>query len=260
MSLPHFFLESQVLSQETDNTFELQVSPDDAKHAKVLRLQPGEHIAVVDASSDYFECEVVAFGPGQFEVAIAQRLDAPKRPKVILVQGLAKGDKMDTIVRHATEVGISSFIPLVCERSVVKLDAKKAAARQQRWKTIAKSASMQSGRPNMPQVSLPLCVAEAASAVQDATAVLVCWEEASLGSTIRKALDKALGSQGVSPADAQVAVVIGPEGGLAENEVRAFLAGCRNAQAVSLGSSILRTETAGIVAPALVLYELEARS
>lgn len=260
MSLPHFFLESQVLSLETDHVFGLQVSADDAKHAKVLRLQPGEHIAVVDASSNYFECEVASFGPGTFEVSIAQRLHAPRRPQVTLVQGLAKGDKMDSIVRHATEVGISSFIPLVCERSVVKLDAKKALARQSRWRAIAKSASMQSGRPSIPEVSLPLGVSEAASAIDGATAVLVCWEEADLGSTIRRALDEALGGQGILPRDAHVAVFIGPEGGLSADEVHTLLSCCRNACAVSLGSSILRTETAGIVAPALVLYELEARS
>ena len=259
MSLPHFFLENQVLSLEAEQEFTLQVSADDAKHAKVLRLQPGEHIAVVDASSDYFECEVASFDSGVLRVAIAQRLDAPKRPRVTLVQGLAKGDKMDSIVRHATEVGICTFVPLVCERSVVKLDAKKAAARQARWKAIAKSASMQSGRSNMPEVSLPMRVAEAAKALAGSPAVLVCWEEAPLESTIHCALDQLLAGKGENPADAHVAIVIGPEGGLAEAEVQTFLSVCPNARAVSLGSSILRTETAGIVAPALVMYELEAR-
>ncbi len=259
MSLPHFFLENQVLSLEQEQEFALQVSADDAKHAKVLRLQPGEHIAVVDASSDYFECEVASFDSGVLRVAIAQRLDAPKRPRVTLVQGLAKGDKMDSIVRHATEVGICAFVPLVCERSVVKLDAKKAAARQARWKAIAKSASMQSGRADIPEVSLPMRVAEAAKVLAGSSAVLVCWEEAPLESTIRCALDQLLAGRGENPADAHVAIVIGPEGGLAEAEVQAFLSACPNASAVSLGSSILRTETAGIVAPALVMYELEAR-
>lgn len=176
MSLPHFFLEGQELSQETERDFELRVSSDDAKHARALRLQPGEHIAVVDASSDYFECEVASFDAGVLRVSIAQRLDAPKRPRVTLVQGLAKGDKMDSIVRHATEVGIASFVPLICDRSVVKLDGKKAAARRSRWAAIAKSASMQSGRPNMPEVALPMSVSQAAALVKDATAVLVCWE------------------------------------------------------------------------------------
>ncbi len=259
MSLPHFFLENQVLPLEQEQEFALQVSADDAKHAKVLRLQPGEDIAVVDASSDYFECEVASFDSGVIRVSIAQRLDSPKRPRVTLVQGLAKGDKMDSIVRHATEVGICAFVPLVCERSVVKLDAKKAPARQARWKAIAKSASMQSGRSNMPEVSLPMRVAEAAQALVGSSAVLICWEEAPLASTIRIALDRFLAASGENPADTRVAIVIGPEGGLAEAEVQAFLSACPNASAVSLGSSILRTETAGIVAPALVMYELEAR-
>ena len=90
---------------------------------------------------------------------------------------LTKGDKMDDIVRHVTEVGISGFVPLSCSRSVVKLDAKKAAAKTQRWRSIAKSAAMQSGRLSVPEVSEPMTVAQAVAFLKEATAVLVCWEE-----------------------------------------------------------------------------------
>ncbi len=259
MSLPHFFLKDQVLSAETNSVFELRLAPDDAKHAKVLRLQPGEHVAVVDAASDYFECEVATFEGGVLSVSIAQHLDAPERAQVVLVQGLAKGDKMDTIVRHATEVGIAGFVPMICSRSVVKLDAKKAKARGERWEAIAKSAAMQSGRASMPEVSEPITVMQAAQAVAGATAVLVCWEEAPLGANFAQAINHALHKSATPAKDARIAIVIGPEGGLAAEEVQAFMDVCENAYAVSLGPSILRTETAGIVAPALALYELEAR-
>ena len=73
MSLHRFFLDDQVLAQEAAPAFPLRLAPDDARHAKVLRLAPGEHIAVVDAASDYFECEVVAVGDGLPLVRIAQR-------------------------------------------------------------------------------------------------------------------------------------------------------------------------------------------
>ena len=259
MSLPHFFLKDQVVPQGEAPEFELRMAPDDLKHAKVLRLAAGEHIAVVDAASDYFECEVTSFEAGVLCVRISQHLEAPRRPKVVLVQGLAKGDKMDTIVRHATEVGISGFVPLVCARSIVKLDAKKAKARKERWEAIAKSAAMQSGRTSVPEISSPMTVAKAAKAIAEATAVLVCWEEAPLGASFSNAINKALQKFGTSPEDACIAVVIGPEGGLESEEVDCLMAACENAYAVSLGPSILRTETAGIVAPALALYELEAR-
>ena len=260
MSLPHFFLREQVLAETPVPVFALQLDSDDVKHAKVLRLQPGEHIAVVDAASDYFECEVVSFDAGELSVSVAQKLTSHRRPDVVLVQGLAKGDKMDTIVRHATEVGIAGFIPMASSRSVVRLDAKKAAARRARWETIAKSAAMQSGRHSMPQVHMPCSVAQAAQAVSSCDAVLVCWEEAELSDTIEKAVSACVESTGKEPCQLRLALVIGPEGGLDVTEVEAFTRALPNAYPVSLGPTILRTETAGIVAPALVLYELEVRA
>lgn len=97
MSLQHFYLHDQVLADEGAPTFPLRLSPDDAKHARVLRLAPGEHIAVVDAAQDYFECEIAAFDDAVPVVRIAQRLDDEERPLVMLVQGLAKGDKLSLI-------------------------------------------------------------------------------------------------------------------------------------------------------------------
>ena len=131
MSLPHFYLDEQVLSLESNRRFELRLTSDDVKHARALRLKAGEHIAVLDAANDYFECCVDSFDKQSLCVHIAQHLEAPKRPTVVLAQGLAKGDKMDTIIRHATELGVSAFIPLVCERSIVKLDQKKIPNRMQ---------------------------------------------------------------------------------------------------------------------------------
>ena len=176
MSLPRFFLENQVLAAETEAVFPLRLEADDAKHARVLRLTTGEHIAVIDADQDYFECEIVDFADELPLVSIARHEDASEAgPQVILLQGLAKGDKMETVIRHATEVGV----------------------------------------------------------VHDAL-LATC----------------------TPVADARIAVVVGPEGGLAEEEVQLLL-GCNGrARLVTLGPSILRTETAGIVAPALALYEL----
>lgn len=256
MALPRFFLENQVIAAETDETFPLRLDPRDLKHSYVLRLAPGEHIAVIDAAKDYFECEVVTASRDELVVRIAQKIDDDvSRPLVVLVQGVAKGEKMDGIIRHATEVGVSGFVPFTSERSIVKLDEKKAAAKSARWRTIAKSAAMQSGQRDVPEVSDPMGLSEVCAFAKTAAAVLVCWEE-DREHSIREALFSALSVQNIAAEDARVLVVVGPEGGLAEHEVRALLDSNRFASTVSLGRSILRTETAGLIAPALVLHEL----
>ncbi|MDO4502207.1 MAG: RsmE family RNA methyltransferase [Coriobacteriia bacterium] len=257
MSLQHFYLEDQVIADQGENEFELRLLPEDAKHLQVLRMGPGEHIAVVDAAQDYFECEIVSVTAGIPTVRIAQHLDAgAERPQVLLFQGLAKGDKMETVIRHATELGVAGFVPLACARSVMKLDPKKAPKKIERWQSIAKSAATQSGQPRIPEVLSPMTVKQACGALAGATCVCVCWEEAPQTVNMRQAIEAGLKAWQQEPADARIAVVVGPEGGLTSDEVDLLLAANPAARLVSLGPSILRTETAGIVAPALALYEL----
>lgn len=257
MSLPRFFLDEQVISEEVASEFELRLAADDVKHAKVLRLKPGEHIAVIDASLDYFECEIVDFSGTFPVVSITRHEGARPRPQVILLQGMAKGEKMDLVMRHATELGVSGIIPLACERSVLKLDDKKKGKRIERWQSIAKSAAMQSGQPMVATVGDVVTVKQAAQQLSSYDSVLIAWEEAPTTCALRSALDAGIAAHGEADInDMRIGVIVGPEGGISQNEVDILLACNPNARLVSLGSSILRTETAGIVAPALVLYEL----
>lgn len=258
MSLPHFYLENQIIANEASEVFPLRLSPDDTYHAQVLRLAPKEHIAVVDAAHDYFECEIVACCDAVFSVRVSRRLNrAENRPSVILIQGIAKGDKTETIIRHATELGISEFIPLVCKRCVVKLDAQKALAKTKRWQSIAKNAAMQSGQRTIPCVHEPATVEEVCEFLSRVTAVLICWEEASLDARVERALASVYTRHAPASKSDRIAVLVGPEGGFTSDETDAFLASNNASALVTLGSSILRTETAGIVAPALVLHELD---
>lgn len=260
MSLSHFFLEQQVIAHEKHDTFILDLTSEDVKHAKVLRLGAGEHIGIVDAHQDYFEVEIVSFDTEGIRVRIAQRLDAPSHlPHVVLFQGLAKGDKMDSVIRHATELGVSEFVPLACKRSVLKLDKKRAANKLQRWRSIAKSAAMQSGQMRVPKVCELHSIPEALPLLSGLSAVLICWEEAPGTASLSQALRDAFDAFGHDDElVTTIGVVVGPEGGLDAGEVETLLSSNRAASLVSLGPSILRTETAGIVAPALVLYELGA--
>ena len=254
MSLHHFFLEDQVLADEGDAVFPLRLAADNLKHAHVLRLQPGEHVAVVDAASDYFECEVVSFDADGMTVRIASKLDAPARPHVVLLQGIAKGEKMDQVVRHATELGVSGIVPLACERSIVKLDAKKEEAKRKRWYGISESAAKQSKRMIVPEIGnvMKFKAAIEAAALDD-LAIIPYEDSESLPGAGGMALTRELiGS--LKPGQS-LSIFIGPEGGFSDGEVE--LAMQSGVKPVTLGKRILRTETAGMFVMAAVGLLLE---
>lgn len=259
MSLPRFFLSNQVISDETEEVFGLRLDKDDLNHVKALRLKKGEHLVAIDATTDYFECEIESADAEGVFVRISQRKESDSsRPTVVLAQGICKGEKMDEVICHATELGVAGFVPLVCERSIVKLNEKKIESRIKRWNSIAKSAAMQSGQPSIPEISEPMSVEELSEFALH-SCMLVFWEEENK-QTLHDSLWDILAKQDMLPEDARVIVVVGPEGGLAQEEVSCLCDDNRYATTVSLGPSILRTETAGVVAPALVLYELGALS
>ncbi len=251
MSLPRFFLDEQVISEVSSDVFPLDLAPDDARHAKVLRLSPGEHVAVVDASSDYFELEIVEVRDSGLLCKISSRgTHAPNFPKVAVFQGLPKGDKLDAVVRQGTEIGVDKFVPFECSRSVVKLDSSKAEKRTSRLRSIAKSAAMQAGREKIPHVSEICSFDGAIKKLAEHDAAVIFWEETPADSTVHEFLES-LGS-----AMESIAVVVGPEGGFSDGEVEKMLAANAQSSLATLGNSILRTETAGVVAAAIVIYEL----
>ncbi len=256
MSLHRFFLPEQIIADIEDEVFPLMLADDDVEHARVLRLKRGERIAIVDAARDYFIVEVVQIHDGQLDVRIAsgEELDNVSALKLTLIQGLPKKDKFEHVIRQATEVGVSEFIPLDAERSIVKLDAKRSQAKLERWQRIAKSAAMQSGQDRIPHVWQPTRATDGAFAERFAAfdAVIVCWEEAPASATLHQALST------LSLRDApDVACVIGPEGGFSEGEIRCFETMNPHVRVITLGRSILRTETAAVVSPALIRYELD---
>lgn len=262
MSLPRFFLESQDLENQGDLCFQLELSLEDLHHFNVLRIKPNEHIAVIDSGDRYYECEVVDVAEDKPYVRIALRKGAPVKPfELALFQGMPKQDKMEGIIRHCTEVGIDSFQPVDFERSVKKLDGKRAVKAYDRWSAIAKSAAMQAGRASIPKVNEVVSAHRAAQLLESYDGVVVFWEESSLTDTLEKALSHPSRlvsdlSQGNTPMRAsekiQVAIVIGPEGGISPNEVKKLLNCNPHAKLATLGEFIMRTETASIVASAFV--------
>jgi 16S rRNA (uracil1498-N3)-methyltransferase len=204
--------------------------------AKVLRLEAGHTLVIFDGGGTEIDARVLAVGARTIEVELgARRAVSLASASITLLQAVPKGDRMDLIVQKATELGVARIVPVVAGRSVVR----PSAARARRWQTIAQEAARQSGRADVPQVSDPLLLNDA---VAEATsgARFVLWEEEH-GQSLRRALET--GTR-------EVTLLIGPEGGLAVEEV--VEARTRGFVPVGLGPRILRVETASIVAVTLV--------
>jgi len=220
----------------------------DARHlTRVLRLGPGAEVLLLDGSGRMFRAEVRETDRDRVHAVVTGEVEGPPEPgvRVTLVQALAKGDRMDTVVQKATEIGVARIIPVHAERVVVRLDPVKADRRRKRWQRIATEASEQCGRTRVPEVSPVTNFEEVLNAVPEAALLLFFWEEER-----RVTLKEILRSR---PPVGEVFVFIGPEGGFSAREAAAAVS--RGAVAVSLGPRLLRTDTAGPVAVALVLYE-----
>lgn len=219
---------------------------------RVLRLGPKDTVSVRDGQGHRYMGTIMGIttfgGEEALEVSLgeAERDESDPKVEITLFQGIAKGDKVDFVVQKATEIGVHAIQPVAMERCVVRLEAKKALQRQQRWQKIAVEAAKQSGRAKIPAVLpvVPLDEALTGWGSTDADLLLVPWEEATV--SLRSVLTE-------RPLLGRIGIVIGPEGGITRKE--AGLLEQRSGKPVSLGPRILRTETAGMVALTACLYE-----
>jgi 16S rRNA (uracil1498-N3)-methyltransferase len=213
----------------------------------VLRLREGDEITVLDGSGGVYEVLLTSCNRDAATGEIRDRWQArPPSVEIAVFVGLPKADKMDMIVQKATELGVSGIVPVVCRHSVLQLSAERTQQRVARWRQIAVEASKQSHRPFFPFVSDILSFEEAMENYQaDLRLIFVARATRSI-----RGLKDVLKQN----ADARkVNIFIGPEGGLAEDEIHLALSA--GAVPVSLGANVLRTETAAIAALAVVLYE-----
>lgn len=214
-----------------------------AKHLLiVLRLKPGDAFILFDGSGQEYEArlEPPAGRDEAWATLSGARTAAVESPlHVTLVQGVSRGERMDYTVQKAVELGVAAIIPVLTERSVVKLDADKAEARQEHWQAVAIGACEQSGRVRVPEVKPPQRL-DAFLAARDQAGLKLLLDP--LGGTTAGDLPK--------PADRKVLLLVGPEGGLSENERN--LATRVGYTGLKLGPRILRTETAALVALSLL--------
>lgn len=225
---------------------------------RVLRLSAGDRLEVV-ADGRVWPCVVADIGEERLEARVAGTpVTPPARPvQLTLIQALPKGRKLELVVKKATELGVHAVVPVVTDHTVVKLSEDKAETRRSRWQRLARAAARQSRRVRVPRVEpvQPWTAALDAWSQSDSTGLspVVCWT-GETATSVRQGLSAHRRAVAQAEQPVPVAVAVGPEGGWSEREIAA--ARRRDLTTVSLGPSILRTETAGIVAVALLLYEL----
>jgi len=206
---------------------------------RVLRLGPGDTVVATDGAGRDYTVRLDSVGEAASGTVLAVERGAPESPLAItLVQGIPKGDKMEAIVRAATELGVARVRPALCERTIVRLEPGRWRDRARRWQRVAREAAKQCGRAVIPEVEAPRPLAECLVTDGPADIALCFWEGG--GVPLHEAL-------ATTPAPRTALLVVGPEGGLAPAEVEAARA--RGLTIASLGPRILRTETAG---PAVV--------
>jgi len=223
------------------------ISGEEKHHiVNVLRLKPDEHVKIFDGQGNEYLARLKHFNSDNVVAEILEhRQISPPKPYVTLLQGLPKFDKFDQIVQKTTELSVSEIVPVLCQRSVPRLNRDVSLKRVSRWQRIANEASKQCGRIYFPKVKEITEFNECLTSLNFDLSLILWEEEQKLGlkSILRQN----------APAE-RVGLFVGPEGGFSSDEVD--IATAAGAIPVTLGSNILRTETAAIVGVALILYEL----
>lgn len=245
----HFFVEQSQISEK-----EITIIGKDVNHIKnVLRMKSGEEISisngvdgneyramVEEITEDFVRCSIMFIKEDGVELP----------SKVTLFQGLAKGDKMETVIQKAVELGVYEVVPVDTKRCVMKLDEKKEKNKIARWQAIAEAAAKQSKRAVVPNIHGPLKFAKALEYCKDMQVKLIPYEMAENMAKTREIIGNLQPGQ-------DVAIFIGPEGGFAEEEIT--LAMENGVIPITLGKRILRTETAGMTVLSWIMYQLEDR-
>ena len=242
--MQRIFIDEEQIAEQT-----IKVTGEDAHHLRdVLRMRAGEIVLACAQGAWEYTCEITELS----KEAVVLRITDAQRPgkelpsKITLLQCLPKGDKMETVIQKAVELGATEIVPVSSRRCVVRLDEKKAAAKVARWNAIAKAAAEQAKRMVIPTVREVVSFSDALSLT--APVLLMPYENETDITRTRRIL------QAITPGQ-EVAVLIGPEGGFAPEEAEAAVAA--GFQTISLGKRILRTETAGMAALAVLAFLLE---
>ncbi|MQA85958.1 MAG: 16S rRNA (uracil(1498)-N(3))-methyltransferase [Streptosporangiales bacterium] len=237
MSVPMFLAERPLLADD----HVVLAGPEGRHAATVRRLRPGERVDLTDGAGFVAECVVTRGGRDLLELDVrARREEPPPTPRLVVVQALAKGDRAEGAVEAMTEVGVDVIVPWSASRCVAQWRGERGAKALARWRSTAREAAKQSRRPWLPEVTELTSTEAVARLLADAESAAVLAEGSS---TPFASLSL--------PRHGSVVVVVGPEGGISEAELRTFES--VGAKTARLGPTVLRTSTAGVAAAAVAL-------
>ncbi|MBQ4163573.1 MAG: 16S rRNA (uracil(1498)-N(3))-methyltransferase [Turicibacter sp.] len=230
------------------------ITGDDAHHmSRVMRMTIGDQVIVCNEDKTCYYATIKQIKDQEIEVTLDSMIEAQTELpiEVTIAQGLPKGDKFEWVIQKATECGASEFIPLEMERSVVKLDAKKAGKKIERWNKIAKEAAEQSHRQMVPNVTSVQTLKQLLAQASQYDICLFAYEETAKQGQLAQL------KQTLSTIEnhKKLLVIVGPEGGISEKEETILLES--GFKPCALGPRILRTETAPIYILSAISYALE---
>ncbi len=250
--MPKFFV-----TQEQIKNNKIYIIGQDINHIKnVLRKKIGDELTICNTTNetDYI-CEIEEFSEKEIKCKIKSIINnnSESNIKVTIFQGLPKADKMELIIQKAVELGVYNITPVQMKRCVVKLNEKDKIKKIQRWQKISEVASKQCGRNIIPKINSIINNKDICNFVKEYDIVLLAYENEKQN-TIKQEIGK-IKEKNNNNKDIKIAVIVGPEGGIAEEEYNMLI---RNgAISVTLGKRILRTETVALNVLSIIMYELE---
>lgn len=250
--MPKFFVKEE---QIKDN--EIIIIGQDVKHIKkVLRAKTGDELQICNSQNgENFLCEIQDLENEDITCKIKEKIQekVESNIEVTIFQGLPKADKMEYIIQKSVELGVSNITPVEMKRCVVKLDGKDKIKKIERWQKISEVAAKQCGRDIIPQINNVINIQNICNLISEYDILLVAYENEK-ENTLKEQIEK-LKKQNNSESKIKIGIVIGPEGGLEENDVNKLKE--NGAQIITLGKRILRTETVALNILSIIMYELE---
>ena len=249
--MPRFFVKTEQIQDET-----ITILGEDVKHIKnVLRKDKGDKIEICNQENGKtYNCEINNIEDNSIITKIIDQIEEQEdKIKIDIYQGLPKSDKMELIIQKSVELGANAIIPVAMKRCVVKIDSKDENKKICRWQKIAESAAKQSGRNEIPEIRHISIIEKISNLINEYDSFIVAYENEK-NNTIKRELLK-LKDILQEKGKINIALIIGPEGGLEEKDVE--LLKQSGAKIVTLGNRILRTETVALNMLSVIRYELE---